>query len=83
MLLCFAKLSLRPDFTSKLEHGFAFGIPKFYIGPYNKINHGLVKLSYNCDMKSGLSLYVAARSGINSKTKIDSICTAGQGKSYN
>ena len=37
--------SLRPDFTSKLEHGLAFGTSKFYIAPY---------LSCNCDVKSGL-----------------------------
>ena len=45
----------RPDFTSQLEHGLAFGIPKFYIAPYDKINHGLVNLSSNCDVKLGLS----------------------------
>ena len=37
---------------SRLVHGLAFGTPKFYIVPYSKINHGLVNLSYNCDMKS-------------------------------
>ena len=41
---------------SKVEHGLAFGIPKFYIDPYDKINHILVNLSYNCDLKSGLRL---------------------------
>ena len=45
---------LRADFTSKLVHGLAFGIPKFYTAPYDKINHGLVYLSCNCDVKSGL-----------------------------
>ena len=45
---------LRADFTSKLVHGLAFGIPKFYTAPYDKINHGLVNLSCNCDVKSGL-----------------------------
>ena len=49
-------LELRPDFTSKIIHVLAFGIPKFYIAPYDKINHGLVNLSCNCDVKSGLSL---------------------------
>ena len=39
--------------TSKLEHGLAFGTSKFYIAPYDKINHGLVNLSCNCDMKFG------------------------------
>ena len=36
--------SLRTDFTSKLVHGLALGIPKFYIAPYAKINHALVNL---------------------------------------
>ena len=54
-MMCFF-LSLRPDFTSKLEHGLAFGTPKFYIAPYDKISHGLVNLSSNYDVKSGLSL---------------------------
>ena len=39
---------------SKLVHGLAFGIPKFYIAPYDKINHGLFNLSSNCDVKSSL-----------------------------
>ena len=46
--------ALRPDFTSKLVHVLAFGIPKFYIAPYDKIKHELVNLSSNCDVKSGL-----------------------------
>ena len=50
----FLFLILRPDFTSNLLQGLAFGTPKFYIAPYGKINHGLVNLSSNCDMKSGL-----------------------------
>ena len=45
---------LRPDFMSKLVHGLAFRTPKFYIAPYDEINHALVNLSYNYDMKSGL-----------------------------
>ena len=48
--------SLRSDFTSKLNYGLAFGIPKFYIPPYDKINHALINLSYNCDVKSSLRL---------------------------
>ena len=47
---------LRPDFTSKLVHVLAFGTPKFYIAPYDKIKHELVNLSSNCDVKSGLSV---------------------------
>ena len=47
---------LRPDFTSKLVHRLAFGTPKFYIAPYDKINHRLVNLGCNCDVKSGLNL---------------------------
>ena len=45
---------LRPDFTSKLVRELAFGTPKFYIAPNDKINHGLVHMSSNCDVKSGL-----------------------------
>ena len=48
--------TLRPDFTSKLEHVLAFGTPKFYIAPYDKIKHELVNLSSNCDVKSGLKV---------------------------
>ena len=51
----FTSLSLRPDFTSKLVHILAFGTPKFYIAPYDKIKHELVNLSSNCNVKSGLS----------------------------
>ena len=51
-----ATLGLISDFTSNLVHRLAFGIPKFYMVPYDKINHGLVNLSYNCDVKSGLRL---------------------------
>ena len=47
--------TLRPDFTSKLVPELAFGTTKFYIAPYDKIKHELVKLSSNCDVKSGLS----------------------------
>ena len=46
--------TLRPDFTPKLVHVLAFGTPKFYIAPYDKIKHELVNLSSNCDVKSGL-----------------------------
>ena len=49
-------LILRPDCTSKLVHGLAFGTTKIYIAPYGKMNHGLVNLSYNYDVKSGLTL---------------------------
>ena len=48
-------MTLRPDFTSKLVPELAFGTPKFYIAPYDNIKHELVKLSSNCDVKSGLS----------------------------
>ena len=53
----FSTLRLRPDFTSHLVHVLAFGTPKFYIAPYDKIKHELVNLSSNCDVKSGLSLH--------------------------
>ena len=49
--------TLRPDFTSNLVRALAFGAPKFYIAPYDKINHGLVNVSSNCDVKSGLSIF--------------------------
>ena len=51
-------VAFRLDFTSKLVYGLTFGTPKFYIAPYDKINHGLVNLSSNCDVKSGLSLLI-------------------------
>ena len=47
---------LRSDFTSKLINVLAFGTPKFYIAPYDKIKHKLVNLSSNCDVKSGLNV---------------------------
>ena len=54
---CFEQfLPLWSVFTSKLVHGLAFGTSKFYIAPYDKINHELLSLSYNYDVKSGLSL---------------------------
>ena len=40
----------------KLVHGLAFGTLKFYIAHYDKINHRLVNLSYNCDVKLGRRL---------------------------
>ena len=43
---------------SKLVHVLAFGTPKFYIAPYDKIKHELVNPSSNCDVKSGLNLKV-------------------------
>ena len=48
--------ALRPNFTSKLVPELAFGTPKFYVAPYDKIKHELIKLSSNCDVKSGLRL---------------------------
>ena len=42
------------DFTPNLVHGLAFGTSKFYIVPDDEINHRLVKLSINCDVKLGL-----------------------------
>ena len=50
--------TLRSDFTSKLVHVLAFGTPKFYIAPYDKIKHELVNLSSNCDVKSGLNMHL-------------------------
>ena len=40
---------------SKLVHALPLGTPKFYIAPYDKINHRLVNFSSNRDVKSGLS----------------------------
>ena len=48
--------TLRPDFMLKLVHGLAFGTHKFYIAPYGNINHRLINLRYNYDMKLGLSV---------------------------
>ena len=56
------KICFRPDFTSKLVHVLAFGTPKFYIAPYDKIKRELVNLSSNCDVKSGLKVYVSCLS---------------------
>ena len=39
---------------SNLVHGLAFGIPKFYIAPNRKINHQLINMSCNCDVKSDI-----------------------------
>ena len=47
---------LRHNFTLKLVFVLAFGTPKFYIAPYDKINHGLVNLSYNCNLKFDLKM---------------------------
>ena len=52
------KAFLRPDSTSKLVHVLAFGTPKFYIAPYDKIKHELVNLSSNCDVKSSLNVRI-------------------------
>ena len=52
----FSEFTLRPDFTSKLIRELAFGTPKFYIAPYDKMNHGLVNMSSNYDVKSGLKV---------------------------
>ena len=43
------------------SYAYAFGTPKFYIAPYDKIKHELVKLSSNCDVKSGRSLSFTTR----------------------
>ena len=37
-------ITVRPDFTPKLVHELAFRTPKFYIAPYGKINHRLVRV---------------------------------------
>ena len=61
---------LRPDFMSKLVHGLAFWTPKFYITPkYDKINHGVVNVRYNCNVKSGLSAKSQATEFMPAKLK--------------
>ena len=57
-------LRLRADFTSKLIRELAFGTPKFYIAPYDKINHGLVNMSSNYDDKSGLNFIYRLQSNV-------------------
>ena len=52
-------INLWPDFTSKLVCDLAFVTPEFYIAAYDKKNHGLVNMSCNCDMQSGLSAILA------------------------
>ena len=57
------RLTDRPDMTLDVYRGRkttlqqqqlqAFRTPKFYIAPYGKINHGLVRPNCNCDVKSG------------------------------
>ena len=45
-----------------LVHGFiAFGTPKVYIASYGKLNHQLVNMSSNCDLRSGLNLTSLAK----------------------
>ena len=58
-----AEHCFRPDFTSKLVHVLAFGTPKFYIAPYDKIKHELFNLSSNCDVKSGLNVMKSLMDG--------------------
>ena len=58
------------DFTSRLVHVLAFGTPKFYIAPYDKIKHELVNLSSNCDVKSGLSPSINLNSSLGLQTRI-------------
>ena len=48
---------LSPNFMSKLVHRLAFGTPKFYIAPYDQLNHGLANLNCNCGLKSDLRLF--------------------------
>ena len=55
------KSGLSLDFTSNIVHGLAFGAPKFCITSYHQINHGLVNLSCNCDVKISVEvLHVSA-----------------------
>ena len=67
-------LPLRPDFTSKLVYVLAFGTPKFYIAPYDKIKHELVNLSSNCDVKSGLRVETGRYIGLTLNKRTCQIC---------
>ena len=69
-------------FTSKLVHVLAFGTPKFYIAPYDRIKHELVNLSSNCDVKSGLSMAIkwlifTIASAIRAVWSIEAHCILG------
>ena len=72
------QLYCKADFTSKLVRELAFGTSKFYIAPYDKINHGLVNMSSNCDVKSGLkhllSEYKISRFNNNSMWTQNKFC---------
>ena len=46
-----ANPSTKFDVKSALKHGLAFGTPKIYTAPYDKITHRLVNFSSNCDVK--------------------------------
>ena len=50
---------------SNLVHRLALGTLKVYIVPYGKVSHQLVNLSYDCDMKSGLSLFFCTTPSID------------------
>ena len=52
----YTKHDVKSGLRSKLVHGLAFGTPKFYIVPNDKINYGLVNLNYICGVKLGLRL---------------------------
>ena len=41
---------------SNFVNGLAFRTPKFCIPSYGKINHRLLNLSYDCDVKLDLSI---------------------------
>lgn len=54
--VCFLSLHFyyfRPEFTSTLVRGLAFGTPRFNIALYGKIHHELVNPNYSCDVKFG------------------------------
>ena len=55
-MLLAANLTLRHNYTFNLIYQLQLGTSKFCIAPYDKRNNRLIKLSYNCDMKSDLEV---------------------------
>ena len=51
--------SFKARFHVEVSTRFSIRTTKFYIAPYGKINHGLLNLSYNCDVESGLRAIIA------------------------
>ena len=56
-----AGIETKARFHVEVSTGSSIWTPKFYIAPYDEINHGHVNLSSNCDVKSGLRVKLGAR----------------------